>query len=292
MEKWNLIVDVAKCENCRNCELVTTDEHVGNDFPGYAAPQPLHGHRWIRIVRRVRGSAPMSDAAHLPTTCNHCDNAPCVKAARDGSVYQRPDGIVIIDPVKAKGRKDLVSSCPYGAIWWNEELQLPQKWIFDAHLLDQGWKRPRCEQVCPTGAIESLRTEDARMEEIARRDRLEVLQPELGTKPRVYYRNLYRFSACFIGGSVLVDVDGTVDVVEGAKIALSQNGKVIAQTVSDEFGDFRFDRLPPFSGRYRVEITADGFRLVSVDAELADDSSCVLAPLQLQPTASRPPIPA
>jgi Fe-S-cluster-containing dehydrogenase component len=45
MNKWNMIVDVEKCENCANCVIVTKDEHVGNDFPGYAAPQPLHaGH--------------------------------------------------------------------------------------------------------------------------------------------------------------------------------------------------------------------------------------------------------
>ena len=40
MKKWNLIVDVEKCENCYNCFIATKDEHVGNDFPGYAAPQP------------------------------------------------------------------------------------------------------------------------------------------------------------------------------------------------------------------------------------------------------------
>ena len=80
MKKWNLIVDVALCENCHNCTLAAKDEHVGNDFPGYAAPQPKRGHDWIRIERKVRGTAPMVDAAYLPTMCNHCDDAPCVKA--------------------------------------------------------------------------------------------------------------------------------------------------------------------------------------------------------------------
>ncbi|MGF6478513.1 acyl-CoA synthetase (AMP-forming)/AMP-acid ligase II [Paraburkholderia sp. JPY419] len=65
------------------------------------------------------------------------------------AVRKRSDGIVIIDPEKARGRKDIVKSCPYKAIVWNEELQVPQTWIFDAHLLDQGWQHPRCEQVCP-----------------------------------------------------------------------------------------------------------------------------------------------
>jgi Fe-S-cluster-containing dehydrogenase component len=117
------------------CALAAKDEHVGNDFPGYSAPHAALGNSVIKI----RGSGGMVDAAYLPTKCNHCDRAPCLKAGADGSVRKRADGIVIIDPVKAKGRRNLVEACPYGAIVWNEEQQLPQTWIFDAHLLDQGW---------------------------------------------------------------------------------------------------------------------------------------------------------
>ncbi|MBI2318200.1 MAG: oxidoreductase, partial [Betaproteobacteria bacterium] len=160
MKKWNLIIDVAKCTNCNNCFLTNRDEHVDNDFPGYAAPQPRLGHRWIDIRRKERGRAPMIDVAYLPTMCNHCDNAPCVKASKDGAVYQRPDGIVIIDPQRARGNKEIVKSCPYRSIWWNEEHEVAQKWIFDAHLLDQGWKEPRGAQACPTGAMRSLKVED------------------------------------------------------------------------------------------------------------------------------------
>ena len=70
-----------------------------------------------------------------------------------GAVAKRADGIVLIDPVKAKGRKDLVESCPYGHIWWNEEHKLPQAWTFDAHLIDHGWKQTRGQQSCPTAAM-------------------------------------------------------------------------------------------------------------------------------------------
>ena len=62
----------------------------------------------------------MIDIAYVPTMCNHCDDAPCV-AKGGGAVKKRDDGIVLIDPEKAKGRKDLVDACPYGHIWWNEE---------------------------------------------------------------------------------------------------------------------------------------------------------------------------
>lgn len=161
--KWHLIIDVAKCNNCNNCVLAVKDEHVGNAFPGYAAPQPQTGHRWFDVLRKERGQTPMVDVAWLPVTCNQCENAPCLTKATEGAIYCRPDGIVMIDPVKAAGRKDIVGSCPYGHIWWNEERQLPQKWSFDAHLLDQGWTTPRVVQVCPTDAIEAVKCSDQLM---------------------------------------------------------------------------------------------------------------------------------
>ncbi len=106
-DKWNMIVDVALCENCQNCVLSNKDEHVDQAFPGYAAPMPKLGADWIRITRRVRGEGHHVDTSYLVTMCNHCDNAPCVAAGK-GAVRQRPDGIVVIDPVASKGRKDLV----------------------------------------------------------------------------------------------------------------------------------------------------------------------------------------
>ncbi len=98
---------------------------------------------------------------------------------------KRDDGIVIIDPEKSRGRRDLVDACPYGAIVWNEEREVPQAWIFDAHLLDAGWKEPRCAQACPTGALRAVKLDDDAMRAQARAESLEVLQPELGTRPRV-----------------------------------------------------------------------------------------------------------
>jgi Fe-S-cluster-containing dehydrogenase component len=253
MKKWNLIVDVALCENCRNCTLAAKDEHVGNDFPGYAAPQPARGHDWIRITRRVRGSAPMVDAAYLPTMCNHCDEAPCVKAGK-GAVRKRDDGIVIIDPEKSRGRRDLVDACPYGAISWNEELALPQAWIFDAHLLDAGGKEPRCVQACPTGALRAVKQDDAAMQAQARAESLTVLRPELGTKPRVYYGNLHRFDKCFIGGSAIAEIDGVTECVADAAVVVRKAGAEVARTTTDAFGDFKCDGFEPDSGLYTVAI--------------------------------------
>jgi len=267
MKKWNMIIDVAECTNCNLCTLAAMDEYVGNDWPGYSAPMPKHGHKWINILQKERGQIPMIDIAYVPTMCNHCDDAPCMKAAPKGAIKKRKDGIVIIDPVKAKGQKQIVDACPYGHIWWNEELQLPQAWTFDAHLIDQGWQQTRGQQSCPTGAMRAIKVEDEEMTRLAREQNLEVMKPELGAKPRVYYRNLWRYSKCFIGGSIAEEKNGIVDCVEGASVQLVKDGVSIAVTTTDNYGDFKFDKLDENSGRYAVQIFASG-RSKTLEANL------------------------
>lgn len=279
MDKWNLIIDVENCTNCNMCVLACQDEHVDNDFPNYAAPMPKHGARWIEIMRKERGQAPMIDVAYMPVMCNHCDNAPCIKAAKDGAITKREDGIVIIDPIKSKGQKHLVDSCPYDRIWWNEELEIPQTWIFDAHLLDEGWKQPRASSVCATGSIIAKKISDEEMEKLASDENLEVLEPKKGTKPRVYYKNLYRYNSCFIGGSVYAHNDNIVDCIQNANVKLIQDTSVIAEIKTDIFGDFKFDKLPEGSGDYQIEITADGFNKKSIDVVL--NESVTLKDIQL-----------
>ena len=287
MSQWNLIIDVERCENCNNCVLANADEYVGNDFPGYSAPHALHGPGTIRIERRVRGEGHMVDAAYLPTLCNHCDDAPCMKAAGGDVIKKRPDGIVIIDPVKAKGRKDLVQACPYGAIVWNEEQQLPQSWSFDAHLLDQGWKEPRCAQSCPTEAIMAIKTDAAAMAQIVGQQGLEVLKPELSAHPRVYYRNLYRFAKDFVGGSVVVAINGTRECVEGASVTLQLHGSVVQDTLTDTFGDFKFDGLDAKNCLYTVRVSHPNFGMTSVEATAG--KTCVLGEIELPHFTGKPP---
>ncbi|NDY93519.1 4Fe-4S dicluster domain-containing protein [Ideonella livida] len=251
---WHLIIDVAECNHCHNCVLAAKDELVGNDFPGYSAPHAAHGPGVIRIERTVRGHGHWVDAAHLPRLCQHCANAPCV-AAGQGAVRQRPDGIVIFDPVAAKGRRDLVDACPHGAVVWNEAAQLPQTWFFDAHLLDQGQAAPRCVAVCPTQAIQALKVSDADMAQRAQAEGLRRLQPEHGTQGRVFYRHLHRVDRLRLAGSAIANVQGRPECLEGAEVRLVRDGQVLAQTRSNAFGDFAFDDLPPGAGRLSVHLS-------------------------------------
>ncbi len=274
MKKWNLIIDVAKCFGCHACAVACHDEYHGNEFPGYAAEMPKHGQRWIDIRQREKGQYPMVEVAYLPVTCNHCDSAPCIKAARDGAIAKRADGIVIIDPEQARGQRQLVDACPYGAIWWNEEQQVPQAWPFDAHLLDQGWTRTRGSQVCPTQALRTVHADDAEMERIVKDEGLEVLHPEYQTKPRVYYKNLDRFFKAFVGGSLAGVIGGVTECVAGARVVLRHGGQKIAETRSDAYGDFKFRRLQENSGAYRIEIADERFDAQAVEFNLKE-STCL-----------------
>ena len=269
MGKWFLIIDVEKCENCHNCFLSCKDEHVGNDWPGYSAPQTNHGQSWINISKNERGQYPFIDVAYLPAACMHCGDALCIKAGRDGAIYKRPDGIVLIDPVKSRGQKNVIKACPYGAIRWNDDLQIPQKCTLCAHLLDHGWGKTRCVQSCPTGALSIRHAEDAEMKETIKTEKLEVYQPEHKTNPRVYYRNLYRFTRCFIGGSVAVKVNGRDECAEGGKVVLFNGAnEKIAECITDNYGDFKFDNLEENSGKYILRITYAGYDAKTVEVNL------------------------
>ena len=267
MNKWNLVVDVKKCVGCYNCFLSCRDEHVGNEYPGYAKAQPAHGHNWIDIELVERGQVPVVDMTYVPKMCNHCDNAPCIKAGK-GAVYKREDGIVMIDPDKAKGRRDIVDSCPYGAIYWNEEEQVPQAWYFDAHLLDQGWSEPRCVQACPTGALKTLKVSDNEMQQLAEAENLSEIAPEYITRPRVHYKNLEQVRCSFVAGTVITEDNGIQEAVEGAEIHLLRGAENVGETKTDNYGDFKLDGISG-SGTCRLVIDKEGYDSQSYDIELS-----------------------
>jgi Fe-S-cluster-containing dehydrogenase component len=238
------VIDVSICNGCYNCQIACKDEHCSNDWMPIAAPQPETGQFWMKVNEYIRGSVPKVKMHYIPVHCQHCDDAACMKAFPE-VIYKRADGMVVIDPEKAKGIKGIEASCPWGVIYFNEEEKLAQKCTGCAHLLDRGWKEPRCADACPTGAIKF--GEEADLKEDLKGAVL--LKPELGGSPRVYYKNIPQ---TFIGGTVY---DPSVnEIVEGATVTLS--GDASATTQTNGWGDFYFEGLK--EGTYKVEIKASG----------------------------------
>lgn len=273
MKKCNLEIDVAKCMSCQNCVIATKDEYHGNEFPGFAKPYAGENGDLITIKRRERGTGANIDVNYLVTMCNHCDDAPCVKAAGDGALYKRDDGITMVDFEKSRGRKSLIDSCPYGAMRWNDAHQVPQMWNFDAHLLDLGCDAPRCVDACPTKALVFHRCTDEDMVAIAEANGLGVLNARLGTKPRVYYKNLHLYTSHFIGGTVTAGHDQVARNVAGAEVTLCKDGAPGAREISDDFGYFRFDGIRDGDAGYALEIAHEGFSRRTITLEHAIKAS-------------------
>lgn len=240
MARYGMIIDIDRCNGCYNCFLACKDEYEGNDYPPISLAQAPSAKPFMQVTERERGSWPRVKVEYIPLPCLHCEEALCVRKASDGEVYRRPDGIVLIDPEKSKGKKEIVSNCPYRVISWNEEKDIPQKCTFCAHLLDQGWKAPRCVEACPSGALIFGDLDDPNSE-ISRKigsGNTEEFHPEYGLKPSVHYMNLPKR---FIAGEVVLK-DQQDQCAEGVTIVLKDKGG--EQTCRTNFlGDFEFEGL-------------------------------------------------
>ena len=267
MARLSLLIDVTKCSGCHNCFLACRDEHFGNEYPGYSAAQPLGGQFWMQVKEVERGTFPRPKLDYVPTPCLHCEAAPCETAARDGAVYRRPDGIVIIDPQKARGQDRIVNACPYRVIFWNADLELPQKCNLCAHRLDAGDKQPRCAESCPTGALVfgDLDDPQSQIALLSASLPVEAYHPEYETAPLVRYVGIPKR---MVTGEIVLEGAGDV-CAHGVKVTLEGDG-VRLETRSTVFGDFELDGLA--AGRaFRLTVTHDGYAPREIDVHTRRD---------------------
>jgi nitrate reductase beta subunit len=207
----------------------------------------------------------------------HCEQAPCIDVAADEAVYRRKDGIVLIDPKKAKGQKAIVNACPYRVIFWNSALEIPQKCTLCAHRLDEGAKEPRCVEACPTGALVfgDLDNPASEIAKLLAALKTETYHPEYNTSPTVKYVGIpKRF---IVGEVVRRDVPG--ECAEGVKVTLESDGFKL-ETRTDNYGDFEFDGLEKNTD-FRVCVDYEGY--ASMIIEVFTQTDVDLGEIMLEP---------
>ena len=109
------------------------------------------------------------------------------------------------------------------------------------------------------------------MKRIATDEGLEVLKPELGARPRIYYKNLHLITKCFVGGTVVHQVKGVEECAAGVEVVLEKDGREIGRATTDTFGEFVIDKLEPRSGGYHLKATAPTGRCAT-QFDLTDES--------------------
>lgn len=248
-----LLINVARCSGCMNCQISCKDEHCGNDWRPYAAAQPMTGQFWCKVQENVRGTIPKVKIHYISKLCAHCENAPCLESCPENAIYRREDGLVLIDPDKCSGCKKCISACPIDVIYFNDKENIAQKCTGCAHLLDNGGKLPRCVEACPTDAMQII--DSSELPENA----VPAVDGALGG--RLYYINI---PGRFIGGTVYDPVEK--EVIIGAVCSLREAG--VAENFrhwrceTDSYGDFWFKDLP--EGEYELMIEYPGFETIGM----------------------------
>ena len=251
MPRYGMVVDVTRCDGCYNCFIACKDEYCEQAKPGYSAAQPMTGQDWMKILPKERGQFPKVKQDYTAVPCMQCENPGCM-AGSTGEVYKRADGIVMVDPDKAKGKPELVNKCPYRRIYWNENEQVGQKCTFCAHLLDKGWKEPRCVEACPTGTLIFGDLDDPNSAVSQAWKKAEAMHPEYKLGDKVRYIGLPK---AFIAGSVAYrDKD---ECAVGATVTLKGDAGTLT-TKTDAFGDFEFEGLPE-NATYKLQVSAPGY---------------------------------
>lgn len=270
--RYGIAIDSKRCMACYACFMACKDEHCGWASK-LSAPQPHMGQFWMNIKEWERGDNERRiKTATVPTPCSHCQNPACQAAATvEGAVYKRPDGIVIIDPEKAKGQKQIVDACPIGAIYWNEELQLPQKCTMCAELLDDPeypGKEPRCVEACPNEALifGDLDDPDSKISKRISAGKVTQLKELAGVETNVVHLNV---PTAFLAGTVFYPAE-LDEVCIGAHVKATCECGTVYEMDTNWAGDWEFEDLP-LDKTFTIEITMEGYKPVTYTAKTDTD---------------------
>ena len=178
--RWAMLIDLRKCVGCQACTAACKFE---NNIPEGSF------RTWVPDVEI--GTYPDTRRAFLPRLCNHCDRPSCIEVCPAGATWQRKDGIVVIDYDKCWGCGACVNACPYDARFMNPVTKTADKCTFCAQRVDQGLL-PACVETCTGGARQfgDLNNPDDPVTRQIKGHAVQVLKPDTGNQPRVFYIDL------------------------------------------------------------------------------------------------------
>ncbi|MAP73567.1 MAG: hypothetical protein CMJ55_04825 [Planctomycetaceae bacterium] len=181
-KRYGWFVDTRRCVGCHACEVSCKAE---NDVP--------LGNYIRQTFYKDVGEYPQVARLFMPMACQHCEDAPCIKACPCGALHKTTGGTVAIDYNTCCGHGTCVDVCPYGAIYMDPVANQAVKCHNCYHRLEQQME-PACANTCPADAISfgDLNDENSKISKAMREaaeNNLETRQirPEKNTKPRMWF---------------------------------------------------------------------------------------------------------
>ena len=156
-KQYGLLFDARRCIGCRTCVIACKAENH------------IAAGSWMRVLNQHGtttdvpvGQYPRLTLSWQVRTCMHCKNPPCLEVCpSEGAIYQRPDGIVLIDRDKCTGCQACGEACPHDAIRFHPGDGKPEKCTLCSHRIDQGLE-PFCAKECIWGALRFTNIEGAK----------------------------------------------------------------------------------------------------------------------------------
>ena len=196
--KLGLVIDLDTCVGCHACVISCKGWNTENygeplgDADAYGADPLgtfLNRVHTFEVTPEEPAAAPF--AVHMPKSCLHCEDAPCVTVCPTGASYKRSeDGIVLVNEDACIGCGLCAWACPYGARELDALAGVMKKCtlcvdrIYNENLPEVD-RVPACVRTCPAGArhFGDLADPDSAVSQLVAERGGVDLMPELRTKP-------------------------------------------------------------------------------------------------------------
>ncbi|MGC5328974.1 4Fe-4S dicluster domain-containing protein [Brevibacillus sp. SYSU BS000544] len=126
LARYGMVIDLHKCAGCGACAITCKNENNVDQ-----------GIFWSHHIKQTTGTFPNVNYEYIPTLCNHCDNAACVKACPTTAMHKDENRLTLHDPEKCIGCKSCMQACPYGVISYNSR-EPHAKWRDDTSIIANG----------------------------------------------------------------------------------------------------------------------------------------------------------
>lgn len=103
-----MVIDLQRCTGCGGCDLACKSENNLRE-----------NHFWSHHITKTSGEFPHVRYEYMPTLCNHCEKAPCIKACPTSAMHKVAGGVTAHDPDKCIGCRACIINCPYGEVHAN-----------------------------------------------------------------------------------------------------------------------------------------------------------------------------
>ena len=108
--RLGMVIDLQRCVGCGACAFACKAE---NNTRNRADGQSFN---WADFVMKTEGTFPNVTHWVMPVMCNHCSDAPCVKACPNKTgkaMFKTPEGITLHNAEQCIGCRQCQEACPY-----------------------------------------------------------------------------------------------------------------------------------------------------------------------------------